>query len=722
MTLFNLARADCADYASYLHTVSSLDIGRAKDTVLVGERAYLAANEGLLVLDISDPQHPTNAGMVSWWDEMHMACPDGIAVQGDYAYIADECVGLVTVDLRTMSVVRMDMTYLIDLEIVGQYAFATNGDLQVYDLSVPDAPTRVSSLNITGNAERIAIRGGYAYVTTGDVKIIDISNPTAPFNAGGVATPNFAQGIAIEGSNAYVLDTTNDNGVLWIYDLTDPRFPVRRGGSSIPDRIWGGETVAASGTHAYVATNENLAVVDVSNPNAPVRKDHVRILREPMTIVVRWPYAYCGCFNVVDITKDTAVDVISSEESTTYVNDVAVSGNSLYTAEFAPDWSWGGVSVFDVSDPTSLSYRNAVETPGSADAIALATDGPHLFVADGDSGLQVMERVQGWPWLRLVGSVPTARAFRGIALDGSFAYVAGDAGLDVFDVSDPLTPKQVGSARYGARSCDVAIQDHYAYMANHYHGGMTIVDVADPLQPIALATLDFQVPIRGIGVSGTHAFLACAVESSEDFANNGLAVVDIEDPGHPFVEAMLQLPQTAKDVAIAGTSAYVTEQGSYTGYLDVVDVSDPENPRILGGVEPPFAAGGVAVKGEFVYVAVLFRGVAVAPIQCGVPVTVPEWHPATRGVTLLAISPNPMGEAGATIRYTLPNPATVTIDVFNAAGALVRRIDEGARPAGQHSVPWDGRSKNGAALQSGVYVARMLTPEGTTTGRVVLAK
>jgi flagellar hook assembly protein FlgD len=81
-----------------------------------------------------------------------------------------------------------------------------------------------------------------------------------------------------------------------------------------------------------------------------------------------------------------------------------------------------------------------------------------------------------------------------------------------------------------------------------------------------------------------------------------------------------------------------------------------------------------------------------------------------------------MGEAGATIRYTLPNPATVTIDVFNAAGALVRRIDEGARPAGQHSVPWDGRSKNGAALQSGVYVARMLTPEGTTTGRVVLAK
>jgi flagellar hook assembly protein FlgD len=87
----------------------------------------------------------------------------------------------------------------------------------------------------------------------------------------------------------------------------------------------------------------------------------------------------------------------------------------------------------------------------------------------------------------------------------------------------------------------------------------------------------------------------------------------------------------------------------------------------------------------------------------------------------LAATPNPSTRQ-VMIRYSLPKPTAVTIEVFNAAGALVRRIDEGMRQAGQHSVSWDGRNGNGDALPSGVYVARMLTLEGTTTGRVVLAR
>jgi hypothetical protein len=87
----------------------------------------------------------------------------------------------------------------------------------------------------------------------------------------------------------------------------------------------------------------------------------------------------------------------------------------------------------------------------------------------------------------------------------------------------------------------------------------------------------------------------------------------------------------------------------------------------------------------------------------------------------LSAAPNP-STGQVAVRYRLPKPMTVTIDVFNAAGAFVRRLADGAWPAGEHMMQWDGRDQNGNALPSGMYVARMVTPDGTTSGRLVLTR
>ncbi len=87
----------------------------------------------------------------------------------------------------------------------------------------------------------------------------------------------------------------------------------------------------------------------------------------------------------------------------------------------------------------------------------------------------------------------------------------------------------------------------------------------------------------------------------------------------------------------------------------------------------------------------------------------------------LTATPNP-STGQVMIRYTLPRPTAVTIEVFDAAGGLVRRVDEGQRPAGAFFTPWDGHDDNGRDLPTGVYFARIVTGEGSTTGRVVLAR
>ncbi|HEX5029988.1 MAG TPA: FlgD immunoglobulin-like domain containing protein [Candidatus Eisenbacteria bacterium] len=73
---------------------------------------------------------------------------------------------------------------------------------------------------------------------------------------------------------------------------------------------------------------------------------------------------------------------------------------------------------------------------------------------------------------------------------------------------------------------------------------------------------------------------------------------------------------------------------------------------------------------------------------------------------LFGASPNPSRGEGW-IGFQLRNPATATIDVFDARGRLVRRLATGDYPMGQHSVRWDGRSQDGAALGQGVYWLRL---------------
>jgi flagellar hook assembly protein FlgD len=87
----------------------------------------------------------------------------------------------------------------------------------------------------------------------------------------------------------------------------------------------------------------------------------------------------------------------------------------------------------------------------------------------------------------------------------------------------------------------------------------------------------------------------------------------------------------------------------------------------------------------------------------------------------LTATPNPSIEQ-VIIRYSLPKPSTVSIEVFNAAGALVRRFDEGQRPAGSFTAPWDGRDGGGRELPTGVYFARIVTEDGTIMTHVVLTR
>jgi hypothetical protein len=84
--------------------------------------------------------------------------------------------------------------------------------------------------------------------------------------------------------------------------------------------------------------------------------------------------------------------------------------------------------------------------------------------------------------------------------------------------------------------------------------------------------------------------------------------------------------------------------------------------------------------------------------------------------------PNPFNPT-TSISYDVPaGGARVTLRIYDATGRLVRTLVDEQRPAGTHSVTWDGRNATGASVSSGVYFYQMVSGSFTESRRMVLLK
>jgi photosystem II stability/assembly factor-like uncharacterized protein len=83
--------------------------------------------------------------------------------------------------------------------------------------------------------------------------------------------------------------------------------------------------------------------------------------------------------------------------------------------------------------------------------------------------------------------------------------------------------------------------------------------------------------------------------------------------------------------------------------------------------------------------------------------------------------PNPFNPV-TTIRYALPQTARVRLSVYNTLGQHVATLVDGVQPAAFHSVQWNGRSANGGAVASGVYIYRIEAEAIEGRQRMVLSR
>jgi hypothetical protein len=218
------------------------------------------------------------------------------------------------------------------------------------------SPRALSTINIPGFPNGVAVAGNYAYVAAGatGLQVVDVTNLQAPILAGAVDTPSNANDVRVVGNYAYVADGITG---LVVIDVSDPRSP----------RIAGSESTVAVATDlvvadgkAYVADEAGLSIVEVSDPGHPHFLGAVPLPGRARGVDVTGNLAVvaasdAGVF-VVDVT-DPANPVVVGQtatrpDGTSNAADVTIHERLAYIADGAQR-ILGGVRIVDFRDPTN---------------------------------------------------------------------------------------------------------------------------------------------------------------------------------------------------------------------------------------------------------------------------------------------------------------------------------------------------------------------------------
>jgi hypothetical protein len=223
-----------------------------------------------------------------------------------------------------------------------------------------------------------------------------------------------------------------------------------------------------------------------------------------------------------------------------------------------------------------------------------------------------------------------------VDLQNGLAYVAAGKTLTVFDVSNPATPKKLGSHTFPEEIWSFRLQGQTAYVGVNFFG-LGILDVSNPSALVLRGSFKTPGQAKVGAVFGTRALVVDHME--------GIVEVDITNPSKMMSPGSFFLDGYARDVVASGSLAFAVDSptGLYVfdlarpgplepiatmqsgtalrtvevttgegprlavlvggGALQVYDVSDPATPIKLPLYKTPGVTQRVALKGRLAYVA-----------------------------------------------------------------------------------------------------------------------
>ncbi len=309
------------------------------------------------------------------------------------------------------------------------------------------------------------------------------------------------------GSNLHaVLDTSNVNVVnfpaLQHVTLDTSAVTVDLGsGINFPASLRGsvitGNTpysMAVFGSYAYIScqTDNNIQVINISNPSSPVIITSLALTSSPNTLVRQGNYLYVLANNdyfIIDISyPDTPVITSSTVADESGMYATSVQGNYVYYLS----QTTGKLYVYDISNPALPVLQNVggtvVDSFPSGQPERSAISGNYLYYGNSSSGYFLIIDIS-------VPSAPTVVSTTIVAENPSEVFIVGQylylslnlGGMQIWNVSNPASPVLTGSVSLTSSSNHIFVQGNYAYLGSRpvstFDGNISIIDISNPASP-----------------------------------------------------------------------------------------------------------------------------------------------------------------------------------------------------------------------------------------------
>lgn len=262
-----------------------------------------------------------------------------------------------------------------------------------------------------------------------------------------------------------------------------------------------------------------------------------------------------------------------------------------------------------------------------------ATRGDYLYLAATDSppgepDIRIF-RIGGKSGAEQTGEITANAGAQGIALDRNHLYLAqGDHGLEIIDLGTPPNPRSLAALPLAGYSHEVVVTGTLALVAAGFHG-LHLVDISRPHRPGLLSSIHAyappqQAPSRELAETDDYGglFSAQGVEPDEGgmaFSNPPDGYFDADDlPAFQDIDAgeitpeMIRDREGALDVVSDGRHAYVA-YGSAGVFL--VDISDPRHPRRAGAFPTHRPAERLALRAGRLFITTGVGGVLITDVS-----------------------------------------------------------------------------------------------------------
>lgn len=397
--------------------------------------------------------------------------------------------------------------------------------------------------------------------------------------------------------------------------------------------------------------------------------------------------------------------------------------------EYALLGATGGTSIIDVTNPAAPVEVEFISGP-LAPPYEWRDIKTHLnyayIISEGTgqgSGMQIVDLTNLPNSASLVNTYnSTFTSAHNLFIADGYAYVVGTSsgGMHILNLANPTNPVQTAYYSASGYIHDVYVWNDTAYVSSNNTYDLVDLSVKSNPQLVSVsAALPGIYAHSGWLSEDKRYFIAC-----EEFNVRDVTIWDLID--RSSWDLVVQQWQTNSNSPVHNPFVlgdYVHVSYYEDGYV-VIDISDPENPEFAGqfdthqggsfgnytgswGVYPYLPSGNVIVSD-------MITGLYV--VKFTPPVTTAEdINSLTESFSLNQNYPNPFNPSTA-INWQA-EAGWQSLKVFDVLGNLVAVLVDEFRPAGNYKVTF-----NAEDLPSGVYIASLQTGENTQSIKMSLIK